>query len=442
MLPSDLPALLRAAGLTVEVIDGWRGRGLPGPFGPVGVLNHHTGASAKGWTRAKERSYALWMFVTGRSDLSAPLCQIALGRSGVVYLGAAGRANHAGRAKSSGTVAAGDGNRLYIGIEWMLSGTEPIPAEMMKAGITLNAVLTEKVTKTSVKTISAHYQTSVTGKWDIGDPKGVDFRGAKVLDVDAFRNKVATERTRLYHQKVQTTPSGRKHRTWAISWNVKTGRKASVVRRELKNLLRINKYPAVVALQEVRGYRAMLRLLAPSLRYRIYQPKDAGPKPKGVQSREAGSTALMLRRYVKVRERGVLRLTKTWKGPKHGRVHEGRVIPWAVAWIEGRWTLVVPVHGPTGKFSEDNAGAWDEFIESIEALVERKNLPFILIGDWNDRYTNRGVRSVRAMADRLGGQIVHTSAPVDYAAIGGHRMVLKKKSRRGSDHPAIALNRK
>lgn len=197
-LRSDLPSILRAAGLEVVVVKGWRLRTRPGPFDPVGVLNHHTGSSAKGWTKAKELAYAKWMFLTGRSDLPAPLVQIALGRSGTVYVGAAGRSNHAGKAKASGSVAAGDGNSLYVGIEWMLSGTEKIPDSMMKAGVTLNAVLLSRVTKTSVQTVSCHYNTSVTGKWDIGDPNGVPFNGKRVLDVPKFRAAIKAERERLF----------------------------------------------------------------------------------------------------------------------------------------------------------------------------------------------------------------------------------------------------
>ena len=197
-LTADLIAALRAAGLEVVVIADWLARGRPGEFNPVGVLNHHTGASARGWTRVKELAYAKWMFLTGRPDLPAPLCQIALGRSGVVYVGAAGRANHAGTARASGSVSAGDGNTLYVGVEWMLSGTEALPVEMMEAGATLNAVLTEKQTKTSVQTVSCHYNTSVTGKWDIGDPAGVLYNGVRVLDIGRFRQRVATKRAFLY----------------------------------------------------------------------------------------------------------------------------------------------------------------------------------------------------------------------------------------------------
>ena len=202
-LPNNMPALMRRAGLTVVEIPQWIGRGRPGLFAPRGILNHHTGASANGWSLAKELSYAKWMFLTGRSDLSAPLVQLALGRSGTVYVGASGRANHAGSAKASGTVPAGDGNTLYVGIEWMLSGSEVIPESMMRAAVTLNAVLAEVVLgKIPNTSISAHYQTSVTGKWDIGDPKGIRFHDKMVLDVAKFRTAVATQRALLYDKPV------------------------------------------------------------------------------------------------------------------------------------------------------------------------------------------------------------------------------------------------
>src|SRR5688572_18773747 len=140
-LPDNLPALLRDAGLTVVEVDGWRTRGVDGPFNPVGVLNHHTGANGLGWAAAKIQSYLRFLFNIGRPDLTAPLCQICLWPDGTVYIGAAGRANHAGTAKARGTVAAGNGNTLYVGIEWMLSGFQKIPKVMYDAGLVLNAVL-------------------------------------------------------------------------------------------------------------------------------------------------------------------------------------------------------------------------------------------------------------------------------------------------------------
>lgn len=208
-LPATLAKSLRDAGLEVVEIDGWQTRGRPastGEFKPVGVLNHHTGAYDSSGDFADDLTYARWMFTAGRSDLPAPLCHLSLSTEGVVYLGAAGRANHAGTAKASGSVAGGDGNALYVGIEWMLSGKQPIPAQMYAAGATLNAVLL-KVLGSSAQAVSCHYQTSTTGKWDIGDPNGVPFKGTKVLNVPKFRDAV---------QKILRPPT--KHKTERITF--------------------------------------------------------------------------------------------------------------------------------------------------------------------------------------------------------------------------------
>lgn len=198
-LPADLPKRLRAAGVTVVEVGDWEDWGRPaitGGFAPVGVLNHHTGGFDAIGDASDDLRYAQWMFRVGRDDLPAPLCHIAISAEGVVYIGAARRANHAGTAKSMGSVASGDGNRLYVGIEWMLSGTQPISDAQYDAGATTNAVLLD-ILGTSVRTVGCHFQTSVTGKWDIGDPNGVPFNGQKVLDVPKFRKAVQAEVDRL-----------------------------------------------------------------------------------------------------------------------------------------------------------------------------------------------------------------------------------------------------
>lgn len=192
-LPDNLPDLLRKAGLKVVEIDGWRLRGRPastGEFKPVGSLNHHDARKDEIGDAADDLTWAKWMFLTGRGpSLPAPLCQLALSMEGVVYVGASGRANHAGVARPSGSVAGGDGNALYVGTEWMLSGSQAIPKGMYEAGVKLNGVLMD-VLGNSVQTISCHFNTSVTGKWDIGDPNGVPFNGHKVLNVPKFRDDV------------------------------------------------------------------------------------------------------------------------------------------------------------------------------------------------------------------------------------------------------------
>lgn len=204
-LPDNFPSLLRAAGLTVVEIPGWQGRGHDGPFAPVGVNNHHTGSYDKIGDTADDLSYARWLFTVGRPDLRAPLCGITISAEGVVYVGAAGRTHHAGVAKAAGTVAAGDGNTLYYGIEWMLSGTQPISDRQYEAGATTNAVLLG-LTNTSVQTVQVHYATSVTGKWDIGDPDGVPFKGHRVLDLGKFQRRVQEEVHRLAAPKPKPKP--------------------------------------------------------------------------------------------------------------------------------------------------------------------------------------------------------------------------------------------
>lgn len=164
-LPDNLAQTLKSYGLDVVEVPGWKTRGRPsstGGFDPVGVLCHHTATS-----KSSSVASVLRLLVAGRSDLPGPLCQLGLGRDGTVYLVAAGRANHAGEAKASGSVGAGDGNKLYIGIEAFNNGVgEPWPSVQYEAYIALCAVLSVEITKNSVATVRGHKETSVTGKID------------------------------------------------------------------------------------------------------------------------------------------------------------------------------------------------------------------------------------------------------------------------------------
>lgn len=182
-LPDDLADRFRAAGLKVVEVPGWQRRGRPasvGSFAPVGVLWHHTGSSDRDPDSLKDDlEYAKWLFLTGRSDLNPPLCQISVGRDGTVYVGAAGRANHAGEARASGPVRAGDGNALYVGVECQNNGTEGWEPEQYEAMVAVGVVLTRLLKGTAAHN-RAHKETSVTGKWDPG-----------ALDMDKFRAAIA-----------------------------------------------------------------------------------------------------------------------------------------------------------------------------------------------------------------------------------------------------------
>jgi hypothetical protein len=113
--------------------------------------------------------------VDGRSDLPAPLCHFSLGRDGTVYVVAAGRANHAGVAKASGPMPAGDGNVMYVGVECQNSGTEGWTKAQYEAMVTLGVVVSKYLGCTASAN-RAHKETSITGKWDPG-----------ALDMDRFR---------------------------------------------------------------------------------------------------------------------------------------------------------------------------------------------------------------------------------------------------------------
>lgn len=103
-----LPGVLRDAGLEVLEHDGWQTRG-HGDIGKVhGVLCHHTCGPLHGDLPD------IGVLVDGRPDLGGPLCNLGLGRSGKVYMIAAGKGWHAGAGAWQGVT---DGNSHFIGIE-------------------------------------------------------------------------------------------------------------------------------------------------------------------------------------------------------------------------------------------------------------------------------------------------------------------------------------
>lgn len=176
-LPDNTPELLRKHGLKVRVAPGWKTRGRPastGGFGPVGILCHHT-ATTVAWTIPA----VIRLLRNGRTGLPGPLSHFGLTRKGEVWLIAAGRANHAGEARASGTVAAGDGNELYIGIEAFNNGVgEPWPREQYDAYVLLCAALCVEITGNSSETVRGHKETSTTGKID------------PTFNMDLFRERV------------------------------------------------------------------------------------------------------------------------------------------------------------------------------------------------------------------------------------------------------------
>ena len=108
---TDLDKALAGAPYGLHEVPGWRTRGARGSAmrgKPQGSIFHETATS----DRAPGDLPTLGLLVRGRSDLSGPLCHIGTGRSGRLYLVAAGRANHGGK-----SVIWTDANGVTIGNE-------------------------------------------------------------------------------------------------------------------------------------------------------------------------------------------------------------------------------------------------------------------------------------------------------------------------------------
>jgi len=104
---TGLADILRNAGLTVIEVDGWKTRGHGVMSSVKGILAHHTAGAATG------DFPSLKIVRDGRPDLSGPLSQLGLGRSGTWYVIAAGRSYHAGSTIDDSIF----GNSNAIGIE-------------------------------------------------------------------------------------------------------------------------------------------------------------------------------------------------------------------------------------------------------------------------------------------------------------------------------------
>lgn len=125
---------LRADGLVVVEAQGWRARGVDFPARPDTIIAHHTATP----DRAKGDLPTLRVLIDGRADLPGPLCQVALSRSGVVHMIAAGKANHAGRGAWRGQTSSAS----TIGVEAEHPGGDtPWPVRQYDAYVALTASL-------------------------------------------------------------------------------------------------------------------------------------------------------------------------------------------------------------------------------------------------------------------------------------------------------------
>ncbi|MEU1572652.1 peptidoglycan-binding protein [Streptomyces collinus] len=140
---SKLVEILRAEGVTVHEVRGWRthNRNSKGPWGPVnGVMIHHTVTS--GTASSVDLCY------DGHANLPGPLCHGVIDKKGHVHLVGNGRANHAGLGDGdvlravineskppTDNEADTDGNRHFYGFECINlgNGKDPWPEAQKEA---------------------------------------------------------------------------------------------------------------------------------------------------------------------------------------------------------------------------------------------------------------------------------------------------------------------
>jgi len=184
MYLTDLADVLRAAGLKVFEVPGWKTRGyrrlVGGTYhadllGVGSIIAHHTATT---WSNAGDYP-TLSTVQGGRVDLPGPLAQLGLGRSGTWYVIAAGYANHTGT-----TFEPWQSNSYALGIEAEAAGTGD-PKDWPEVQVDSYA--------RGVKALADHYGVPydrVLGHKEIAAPMGR--KTDPSFDMEAFRARVRT----------------------------------------------------------------------------------------------------------------------------------------------------------------------------------------------------------------------------------------------------------
>lgn len=170
MILTDLADACRKSGLKVVEVDGWRTRGHGQMTAVETIVPHHTATK-----KSIPGDYPSMRVVRdGREGLPGPLAQIGLGRSGTVYVIAAGVCYHAGAVSSRST-----DNWHAIGIEAEADGLSSWPEQQMDAYARLCAALCEHYGLTADRVLAHKEIAAPLGRK--ADPN---------FPMDAFRARV------------------------------------------------------------------------------------------------------------------------------------------------------------------------------------------------------------------------------------------------------------
>lgn len=155
----------RSTGYPVVEVAGWRTRGHGGMRVVEGVVGHHTATAST----APGDYPSLGIVTNGRSDLAGPLCNLGLGRSGTIYVVAAGCAWHAGASAWGGFY---DLNDEFLGIEAESAGTGVWTAQQLDAYPKLVGALLRYMSR-GVDRYAGHKNVCLPAGRKI-DPVGID----------------------------------------------------------------------------------------------------------------------------------------------------------------------------------------------------------------------------------------------------------------------------
>ena len=124
---------VKASGLPYTEVSGWKSRGRR-EMGTIRTITCHHTATPRSFKRSSDYP-TMGVVRDGRPGIPGPLAQLGLGRSGRVYLIAAGVANHAGRSRATSMT-----NPHAIGIE-AEGAMEAWPKQQYDAYVRLVAAL-------------------------------------------------------------------------------------------------------------------------------------------------------------------------------------------------------------------------------------------------------------------------------------------------------------
>lgn len=162
-----LADVLRAAGLSVVEVSGWRDRGAD-TFGPVlGIVAHETRGSATSSDAGEVN-----VLVNGREGLSGPIAQLYLSRTGTWHVVASGTCHHV--KIGWGGPFTGRGNDSLIGVEAAHAASEDWASKPAQY-------------RSYVRGVAAIAQVVGHREHQPGDKPDPEF------DLRAFRNAVAAE---------------------------------------------------------------------------------------------------------------------------------------------------------------------------------------------------------------------------------------------------------